>query len=692
MSKQNIKLKNTKENFQAGKVRHELEKWKQITKDQWILNTILGYKLEVTSLPVQSKAPLPYKFNQQETELITVEIKKFLNKGIIEMVDNAPEAGEFISNIFYRPKPENKIRIILNLKPFNEKFVDPIHFKMETLSSATAAMRKNCWFASIDLADAFYSIPVKTEDRKLLRFTFQGQKYQFCALVMGLGTSPRVFTKVLKPAYATLRAKGHVSTGYIDDSCLQAQTKEQCTDNVMDTITLFDNLGLTINIEKSVLQPCQKIIFLGFLLCSITMTIRLTESRKNEIQELCHKLISKGRITIRDFAKLIGKLVAAIPGVEYAPLYIKPLEKTKETELSKHNGNYNSFMNISPPQIQTLQWWIENVSSSYKKVSWENPKIILFSDSSKTGWGGYNQTNGQRTWGLWSTQEQNLHINILELKACELTIKALCEREQNVHIKIYMDNQSSVAYIQNFGGRKSELDQIARNLWFWCIERKLHISAAHIPGSENQDADELSRNKNEDTEWSLDQNVFNQILTQYPNMKIDLFASRLNKKLPLYVSRFPDHEAYKIDAFTFTWKDNLYFMFPPFSILPQVLQKIAEDKTDAVLICPLWTTQTWWPSLLPLICAEGLLLPPPRTILKLEHKPQAVHPLQKMRLVVLRLSGEPSKCKKFQNQQGTLSYNLGATQQRDNTTFILENGFLTAEGRQIPLNPIPMKY
>lgn len=40
---------------------------------------------------------------------------------------------------------------------------------------------------------------------------------------MGLTVSPRVFTKILKPVvFATLRAKGHVSTAYIDDSCLQA--------------------------------------------------------------------------------------------------------------------------------------------------------------------------------------------------------------------------------------------------------------------------------------------------------------------------------------------------------------------------------------------------------------------------------------------------------------------------------------
>ena len=50
------------------------------------------------------------------------------------------------------------------------------HFKMETLNTAVAAMRKNCWFGSVDLTDAFYSIPIAKEDRCLLRFWFKENK------------------------------------------------------------------------------------------------------------------------------------------------------------------------------------------------------------------------------------------------------------------------------------------------------------------------------------------------------------------------------------------------------------------------------------------------------------------------------------------------------------------------------------
>ena len=55
-------------------------------------------------------------------------------------------------------------------------------------------------------------------------------------------------------------------------------------------------------------------------------------------------LKQKMHITIRKFAILIGKMVAAEPGVEHAPLFYKPLEKVKDTELRCHNGNFDRFM------------------------------------------------------------------------------------------------------------------------------------------------------------------------------------------------------------------------------------------------------------------------------------------------------------------------------------------------------------
>ena len=92
-------------------------------------------------------------------------------------------------------------------------------------------------------------------------------------------------------------------------------------------------------------------------------------------------------------------------------------------------------------------------------------------------YGAFDATNDFRTQGFWSTADQNLHINILEMKACEIGIHTFCKKLNNVHVRLYTDNTTSCSYINNDGGNISNLDEIAVRLLFWCIERHIHISA-----------------------------------------------------------------------------------------------------------------------------------------------------------------------------------------------------------------------
>ena len=147
--------------------------------------------------------------------------------------------------------------MILNLKPLNE-FVDYHHFKMDTFRTALKLIRPGCFMASVDLKDAYYSIPTAGEDRKFLMFEWKGKYHQFTCLPNGLSSAPRIFTKILKPVYAHLRSNGHTCMGHIDHYLLTGQTFHLCQQNVMDTVTLFTKLGFTVHPVKSVLQPQQK--------------------------------------------------------------------------------------------------------------------------------------------------------------------------------------------------------------------------------------------------------------------------------------------------------------------------------------------------------------------------------------------------------------------------------------------------
>ena len=134
----------------AGKTEKFRAQWSKITSDRWILRTICGYQVELTDTPDQTFDQTPIKFSKLEEEANNKEILDFTKKGIIEPVMQA-DPDEFMSNIFVRPKSNGDIRVILNLKPFNQQYVDKIHFKMESLKSAMNALTPNCFLASVDL-------------------------------------------------------------------------------------------------------------------------------------------------------------------------------------------------------------------------------------------------------------------------------------------------------------------------------------------------------------------------------------------------------------------------------------------------------------------------------------------------------------------------------------------------------------
>ena len=88
---------------------------------------------------------------------------------------------------------------------------------MNTLETAIRLSMPGCFMTSIDLKDAYYSISIAEEHQK--KSIWRDQLYAFTSLPMELTSSPRIFTKFLKPVCSYLRSQlGHTCLGYVDDS------------------------------------------------------------------------------------------------------------------------------------------------------------------------------------------------------------------------------------------------------------------------------------------------------------------------------------------------------------------------------------------------------------------------------------------------------------------------------------------
>ena len=319
-------------------------------------------------------------------------------------------------------------------------------------------------------------------------------------------------------------------------------------------------------------------------------------------------LWEKPQCSIRELAHVIGLVVSSFPAIKPARLYYRDLEVCKLDALSCSNGDYNAIVYLSQLARDSLQWFVLN-SHLYNGTRITKPLtvITMTTDASHSGWGVV--CDGVPSSGLWSSEEQAMHINWLELSAVLFGVKCFVH-SHNCLVKVYCDNSTAVAYINNLGGMVRSLHAVSKSIWEWCFAHHSILEAYHIPGSSNLQADSLSRQYNSNLEWKLHPTMFKWISQSLFVPNIDLLASRLNFQTSVYVSWFPDPGAWAVDAFSFCWREFKPYIFPPFSLLSRILTKLkVEEVSDALIIAPWWPTAHWYPQLLQCLVQRPILLP-----------------------------------------------------------------------------------
>ena len=323
-------------------------------------------------------------------------------------------------------------------------------------------------------------------------------------------------------------------------------------------------------------------------------------------------------------------------------------------------------------------------------MSHGEPALTMATDASKTGWGCTIQNTP--TGGHWTPEEASSHINHLEIKAVFLGLQSFEKVVVGKHIKVLVDNTTAVSCINKMGTCHSQdLNCLVSSIWEWCIDHKIWLTVAHIPGNGNVIADIESRKTRSETEWALDSHIFQRAIEECGfTPDIDLFASRLNTKCAKYISYRPDPGAQAVNAFTIPWGNLQFYAFPPFSIILQVLRKVNSEKATGLLVVPHWPTQSWWPYLTDMLIAKQIILPRKPDLLYLPSEPQRIHSLSKtIRLLLCQVSGNYLRIKDFQTRLPVLSYSPGEMAPENSTLRTCDSGNSTVVGgRLIPFRQL----
>ena len=373
-------------------------------------------------------------------------------------------------------------------------------------------------------------------------------------------------------------------------------------------------LGLLINEKKSQLDPSQEIVFLGLAISTTTMQVSLPKEKEARIQQEAKQLQAMSEVSVQKLAILVGRTTAAKQAIRVAPLFHRHLQALINrvvplaSSIEEVKQCYHQMVELSVEARQELVWWTQEMQEhNGAPLTMGTPDMVIESDASRLGWGATLKGQGLRTGGQWSTSEQEMHINCLELLAASLAIQTFAKKKRNIRILVRTDNISTRAYINHFGGTHSwQMNHLAMQIWKWCIERQIFLTAEHLPGVLNQEADEESRTIRDRCDWMLHPLLFSQIKEKMGPLEVDMFASRLTHQLPRYFSWRPDPAVEATDAFVQDWSPFWGYANPPWCLLLPTFAKIQREKAKVVLVAPIWKTQPWYPQLL---CGYPLLIP-----------------------------------------------------------------------------------
>ena len=116
---------------------------------------------------------------------------------------------------------------------------------------------------------------------------------------------------------------------------------------------------------------------------------------------------------------------------------------------------------------------------------------------------------------------------------------------------------------------------------------------------------------------------------------VDLFATRLTHRLPMYMSPHQDQAAFAVDAMLQPWSNMDVYAFPPFAMIRDVINKFRlSQNCRMILIAPWWPQREWFPDLVDLQVDVPKQLPLRRDLL-LQPLGRQLHP----NLLTLRLTG-----------------------------------------------------
>lgn len=565
-----------------GKMKVKRKVWRLIKEGMWLM-----WKGEIPRFEKRNRV-----MKEDEMKVVEEEIENWKKQGVVKGVKE--EEGQCVSP-FAIGEREGEKRAVIDFTEINKYIKIPI-FRQEALRQSKEIIRRGDWMVKIDFKRAFHAIAIDERFRKYLRVRWREELLEFQAMPLGLATSPYFFNMLMVEMAAEIRRKGVRLIYYVDDWVILGRTKTEAERSARVAITTMSRLGMTINKKKSKKEATQREVFLGVELDVEENKMRIPKEKARGLKRAVEKMKGKEEVTVREAMRIVGKMSWAVFAWrclkrELTRMHWWVKEKLKKVGWDK-KVRVDQRMRKILERILRVPMKKEEREVTLVK---EEPKMTIITDAGPRGGAAVVKVE-KKEWIFlwkWNKGERMMSSNWRELKVMERVLRVVRKWVKEEQIRWITDSVVAEAYVRKAIGKQKALAKMAWKIRKWEVERKIEIQTKVVKGERISHVDKLSRIVDLE-DYQLKNKSYTAVKRRMGIPKIDLFATRFSTKEERFVSREYDPIAVETDALTISWRGlGLLYAFPPTYLIPKVLQKVADEKVEMILITPATKKARW---------------------------------------------------------------------------------------------------
>lgn len=459
---------------QQSKINELIDKYKSLfAKDKYDVGTVKGYEAHIDLLVDTYCCKRPYRCNFEDKQEIEQQVSKLLQKNLIEE-SYSPFAAPV--TLAYKKEEGRKSRLCIDFRDLN-KIVVPQAQPFPLIEDLMIKTRNCKFFSTLDINSAFWSIPLKIEDRKKTAFVTQENHFQWTCLPFGLKTSPAIFQRILSSIIRKHKLS-HFTVNFIDDILVFSQTFSEHMEHLSLLLEAISKEGFRLKFSKCNFAQ-DSVKYLGHIIKNNTVT-----PLKDNLIAIKKFPVPKTKKNVRQFLGKINFYGKYIPNIS---VILDPLHNLLRKE--------QNFI------------WTEKCQESFdtiKKLLCLKPileifdpelPIHIYTDASIQGIGAIlkqPQKNGEEkpcayfSRKLNDSQKRKKAI-YLECLAIKEAVKYWQHWLIGKRFKVFSDHKP----LENLN-IKARTDEELGNLTYYLSQ--FNFEVIYSPGKDNLEADSLSRN------------------------------------------------------------------------------------------------------------------------------------------------------------------------------------------------------